>query len=50
MPADGLTKILPKQKFAEFVRQLGLVNINKRLKGLNQLSMDNLDSIYPNQF
>jgi hypothetical protein len=24
MPADGLTKVLPKQKFTEFVRQLGL--------------------------
>ena len=49
MPADGLTKILPKQKFAEFVRQLGLVNISERLKGLNQLSMENFDSIYPNR-
>ncbi|CAE7022001.1 Pol protein [Pyrenophora teres f. teres] len=34
MPADGLTKVLPKQKFVEFIRQLGLVDIAERLKGL----------------
>ena len=48
MPADGLTKILPKQKFMEFIRQLGLVDIAKRLKGLKCVDMDNVDSIYPN--
>lgn len=32
--ADGLTKILPKQKFAEFVRHLGLIDITERLNGL----------------
>jgi hypothetical protein len=26
MPADGLTKALPRQKHDEFVRQLGLVD------------------------
>ena len=49
MPADGLTKILPKQKFAEFVRQLGLVNITERLKGLDQTNVDDFNSIYPNR-
>src|SRR5436190_15899617 len=29
MPADGLTKSLPKQKHQNFVQQLGLVNISK---------------------
>jgi hypothetical protein len=45
MPADGLTKILPKQKFVEFIRQLGLVDITERLKSLHQVNMDNLDSL-----
>jgi Reverse transcriptase (RNA-dependent DNA polymerase) len=31
MPADGLTKALPAQKHATFVRQLNLVDISKRL-------------------
>jgi hypothetical protein len=46
MPADGLTKILPKQKFTEFIRQLGLVDITNRLKGLHQADGDDLDAIY----
>lgn len=46
MPADGLTKILPKQKFAEFVRQLGLVDISKRLKDLCLTNRDDLDRLY----
>ena len=32
MPADGLTKILPRQKQTEFIRQLGLVDVTKRLR------------------
>jgi hypothetical protein len=32
MPADGLTKILPKQKHIQFVRQLGLVDIKRLIK------------------
>src|SRR2546423_9771145 len=32
MPADGLTKALPRQKHENFVRQLGLVDIRERLK------------------
>jgi len=32
MPADGLTKALPKQKFKAFVKQLGLVDIKDLLK------------------
>jgi hypothetical protein len=29
MPADGLTKALPRQKHQNFVQQLGLVDISK---------------------
>ena len=32
MPADGLTKVLPRQKFATFVHQLGLVDIQDHLE------------------
>ena len=32
MPADGLTKALPRQKHEEFVRQLGLTNIQARIQ------------------
>ena len=31
MIADGLTKALPKQKFENFVRMIGLVDISERL-------------------
>ena len=31
MPTDGLTKVLPKQRFDIFVKQLGLVDISARL-------------------
>jgi hypothetical protein len=34
MPADGLTKALPKQKHIEFTRQLGLEDITKHLLSL----------------
>jgi hypothetical protein len=34
MPADGLTKALPRQKHEDFVRQLGLIDIRERLKQL----------------
>jgi len=34
MPADGLTKALPHQKHDIFIKQLGLVNIEKRLEDL----------------
>jgi hypothetical protein len=46
MPADGLTKVLPKQKFIEFIRQLGLVDITERLKGLRQIAKNDLNAIY----
>jgi hypothetical protein len=46
MPADGLTKVLLKQKFTEFIRQLGLVDITERLKGLRQIDGDDLDDVY----
>ena len=31
MPADGLTKALPSQKHREFIRQLGLVDIEHQI-------------------
>jgi hypothetical protein len=46
MPADGLTKILPQHKFREFIRQLGLVDITERLKNLQQIAGNNIDTIY----
>jgi hypothetical protein len=46
MLADGLTKILLKQKFRDFIRHLGLVDITERLKGLRQADGDDLDAIY----
>jgi hypothetical protein len=36
MPADGLTKQLPRQKHEEFVRQLNLVDISDQLNGPNR--------------
>ena len=33
MPADGLTKLLPAQRQALFVKQLNLVDISTRLSG-----------------
>ena len=32
MPADGFTKLLPKQKHEAFVLQLNLIDIGYRLK------------------
>jgi hypothetical protein len=46
MLADELTKILPKQKFPDFIRHLGLVDITERLKGLRQADRNDLDAIY----
>lgn len=46
MPADGITKVLPKQKFTEFIRQLGRVDITERLKNLRQVAGNDLDTIY----
>ena len=40
MPADGLTKALPRQKHQNFVQQLGLVDISK-LGLLQNRSSDN---------
>ena len=36
MPADGLTKALPKQKHIQFTRQLGLEDITTRLNVLHK--------------
>ena len=47
MPADGLTKALPAQKHATFLRQLNLVDISEKLgeKGGNEAPVDD-DSAY----
>lgn len=49
MPADGLTKVLPRQKFKEFVSQLGLVDITTRLNSLKAISIPDLNVLYPNR-
>ncbi|RYP12445.1 hypothetical protein DL765_007344 [Monosporascus sp. GIB2] len=36
MPADGFTKILPKQKFHQFVKQLGMVDISPLIEKASQ--------------
>jgi hypothetical protein len=36
MPADGLTKALPRQKHQTFLQQLGLVDIKHLLSALDQ--------------
>ena len=46
MPADGLTKVLSRQKHEDFVRQLGLVNIQQMLK---DRTIDGYDSPEPAQ-
>ena len=46
MPADGLTKALPRQKHEEFVRQLQLVDISTLLSIQVQAFMDLADTIY----
>ena len=48
MPADGLTKALPKQKHIEFTRQLGLEDITHRLLRLHRNQSQELpDSLAP---
>ena len=45
MAADGLTKVLPKAKHQEFVRQLHLVDIAQRLQ--SSVDSDNTEFVYP---
>jgi hypothetical protein len=40
MPADGLTKILVRQKHAEFVKQLGLRDVKEHLPNAGPESPD----------
>ena len=40
MVADGLTKILPGQKFQKFVKQLALVDIYSILEGQDESDSD----------
>ena len=42
MPADGFTKILPRQKHHEFVRQLGLMDITSQLERESHSTNDGL--------
>lgn len=49
MPADGLTKILPRQKFTEFVRQLGFVNIATRIQRSETASTSDVNIIFLNR-
>jgi len=39
MPADGLTKPLPRQRHEAFIRQLGLVDIADKLQGKQQTAV-----------
>lgn len=48
MPADGLTKVLPRQKFKEFVKQLDLVDITSRLRNIKITHINNIGVIFPN--
>jgi hypothetical protein len=54
MPADGLTKALPCQKWPAFIKQLGMVDISNRLKGLKVHIVDdnpiNPLTFFPNSF
>ena len=52
MPADGLTKTLPRQKFEQFVRQCGLVDVKQQINALKQKTVDTKDPnvLFPNQF
>jgi hypothetical protein len=47
MPADGLTKVLPKQKFAVFIKQLGLVDISARIQGLPDIHIEDPKVFFP---
>jgi hypothetical protein len=49
MLADGLTKILPRQKFKEFIRLLGLVDISHRLHNMQTTAIPDVNAIYPNR-
>jgi hypothetical protein len=48
MLADGLTKILPRQKFKEFICLLGLVDISHRLCNMRTIAILDVNAIYPN--
>ena len=49
MLADGLTKTLPRQKFKEFVRLLGLTDISHRLCTIQTTAIHDINVIYPNR-
>jgi hypothetical protein len=40
MPADGLTKPLSAQKHEAFVKQLNLVDIQKKLNPIKQMNVN----------
>jgi hypothetical protein len=43
MPADGLTKPLPRQRFEQFVRLLGLVDLEQRILEQGYADDDEMD-------
>jgi hypothetical protein len=43
MPADGLTKALPKQKHAIFVKQIHLVDFSSRIEGREEEEDDSIE-------
>ena len=47
MMADGLTKVLPYKAHQRFVRQIGLIDIEERLKErhLQEITLDELEQI-----
>jgi hypothetical protein len=45
MPADGLTKILARQKHAEFVQQLGLRDVESCLSKIKEQDSPDLASL-----
>jgi hypothetical protein len=50
MLADGLTKTLPRQKFKEFIRLLGLTDISHRLRTMGTTAIPDVNVTYPNRF
>ena len=49
MPADGLTKTLPRQKFKEFIIQLGMVDISSRLRHGKHEPIKDINVFFPNK-
>ena len=48
MLADRLTKILPRQKFQEFVRLLELTDVSSCLRTMQATAIHDVNILYPN--